>query len=39
MALVIGGNKISRGVTFDNLVVEIITAKSEKADTTLQRAR
>jgi hypothetical protein len=39
MVVVIGGNKISRGVTFDNLVTEIITAKSEKAGTTLQRAR
>lgn len=37
--LIIGGYKISRGVTFDNLVIETILFKSNKFDSTLQRAR
>lgn len=36
---IIGGYKISRGITFDNLVFECITKKSDKNDSTLQRAR
>lgn len=35
----IGGNKISRGVTFENLTYETILHLSEKFDSTLQRAR
>jgi len=36
---IIGGYKISRGITFNNLVFECITKKSDKNDSTLQRAR
>ncbi|WP_026389841.1 Z1 domain-containing protein [[Acholeplasma] multilocale] len=36
---IIGGYKIARGVTFDNLLLEVLTANSIQSDSTLQRAR
>ncbi|AVN58942.1 Z1 domain-containing protein [Mesoplasma florum] len=36
---IIGGYKIARGVTFSPLLLETIIKKSDKADSTLQRAR
>ncbi|WP_106078887.1 Z1 domain-containing protein [Mesoplasma coleopterae] len=37
--IIIGGYSMSRGVTFPNLVMELILHKSNKYDSTLQRAR